>query len=137
MRRRVLETAVATLLATSMASRAVADARASSAANCHPDAVAAGTVCLDRYEASVWRVPNPTTVNARLVAKIQLGIADRGDLTAGGAISLGAADDDYAPCQDDGRGCGDLFAVSIPSVLPSASATWFQGQEACANSGKR
>jgi hypothetical protein len=26
---------------------------------CGADAVLAGTVCLDRFEASVWRVPNP------------------------------------------------------------------------------
>jgi hypothetical protein len=34
-----------------------------------------GTVCMDRYEASVWWVPNPTTTNAALVRKIQLGKA--------------------------------------------------------------
>ena len=132
-RRRILEAMLGSLLA--IAIGAAADA--SSGSDCQPDAVAAGTACLDRYEASVWRVPDPTTRNAGLVAKIRLGIANRGDLTAGGASSLGARGDDYAPCQDDGRGCGDLFAVSIPSDLPSASVTWFQAQEACGNSGKR
>ena len=28
---------------------------------CPADAVVSGTVCMDKYEASVWRVPNPTT----------------------------------------------------------------------------
>ena len=134
-RRRLHESVASVLLATSIAGGAAADA--SSTADCQNDAVAAGTVCLDRYEASVWRVPDPTTRNAGLVARIRLGIANRGDLTAGGASLLGDRDDDYAPCQDDGRGCGDLFAVSIPSVPPSAFATWFQAQEACGNSGKR
>ena len=105
---------------------------------CGPDAVVAGTVCLDRYEASVWRVPNPTTTNAMLVRKIQLGRATRADLTAGGATQLGTASDDYAPCADNGQNCAnDIYAVSLPSEIPSAFITWFQAQEACANAGKR
>jgi formylglycine-generating enzyme required for sulfatase activity len=105
---------------------------------CAPDAVLAGTVCLDRYEASVWRVPNPTTTNASLVRKIQLGRATHADLTAGDATQLGTASDDYAPCADNGQNCGnDVYAVSLPSEIPSADITWFQAQEACANAGKR
>jgi hypothetical protein len=105
---------------------------------CARDAVVAGTICLDRYEASVWRVPNPTTTNLILVRKIQLGRATLADLTAGGAAQLGTSSDDYAPCADNGQNCAnDIYAVSLPSVIPSAFNTWFQAQEACANSGKR
>jgi hypothetical protein len=105
---------------------------------CGPDAVVAGTVCLDRYEASVWRVPNPTTTNAILTTMIRLGRATRDDLTAGGATPLGTKRDDYAPCVDNGQNChDDIYAVSLPSEIPSAHITWFQAQEACANSGKR
>src|SRR5258706_4032378 len=68
---------------------------------CGPDAVVAGTVCLDRYEASVWRVPNPTTTNAGLVRKIQLGRVTQADLAAGEATPVGAALR-YAPCGQDG-----------------------------------
>jgi hypothetical protein len=135
MRRRILEAVASVLFATSLASGAAADV--SSGSDCQPDAVAAGSACLDRYEASVWHVPDPIARNAGLVARIRLGIANRGDLTAGGATLLGDRDDDYAPCQDDGASCGDLFAVSIPSVPPSAFVTWFQAQQACGNSGKR
>jgi formylglycine-generating enzyme required for sulfatase activity len=100
--------------------------------------VVAGTICLDRYEASVWRVPNPTTTNASLARKIQMGKATRADLTAGGATQLGTAGDDYAPCADNGQNCAnDIYAVSLPSEVPAAFITWFQAQEACANSGKR
>jgi hypothetical protein len=117
---------------------AMAHAAAADLPECAPDAVVAGTICLDKYEASVWRVPNPANANASVVAKILHGSANRGDLTAAGASSLGASGDDYAPCADDGQsGCGDIYAVSIPSVVPAAFATWFQAQEACANSGKR
>jgi formylglycine-generating enzyme required for sulfatase activity len=104
---------------------------------CAPDAVLAGTVCLDRYEASVWRVPNPTTTNASLVRKIQLGRATQADLAAGGATQLGVARD-YAPCTANGQNCAnDIYAVSLPSEIPSGRITWFQAQEACANAGKR
>ena len=113
-----------------------AGARASG--TCAPDAVPAGTTCLDRFEASVWRVPNPSTTNEPLVRKIQAGIATFADLTAGGATQLGKLVDDYAPCTDNGQSCADdIYAVSLPAVVPSANITWFQAQEACANSGKR
>lgn len=108
------------------------------ATTCAPDAVQAGTACLDTYEASVWRVPNPTTTNAPLVRKLQLGVATVGELTAGGATQLGLASDDYAPCRDDGQNCADdIYAASLPSQIPSSRITWFQAQAACGNAGKR
>lgn len=104
---------------------------------CGGNSVIAGTICLDSYEASVWRVPNPRTANAALVRSIQLGRVTRDDLIAGGATQLGILGDDYAPCTDDGQTCaGDIFAVSLPALLPSTHITWFQALEACANSGK-
>jgi hypothetical protein len=106
--------------------------------SCPADSVSVGTACIDKYEASVWRVPDPTTTNATLVRKIQLGRATRADLTAGGATQLGTTADDYAPCAGNGQNCAnDIYAVSLPAVIPSAFATWFQAQEACANAGKR
>jgi len=120
------------------ASTAFAAFPATPVLRCGPDAVVAGTVCLDRYEASVWRVPNPSTTNAMLVLKIQQGVATRADLVAGGARQLGTTGADYAPCAINGQNCAnDIYAVSLPSEIPSASITWFQAQEACANSGKR
>jgi formylglycine-generating enzyme required for sulfatase activity len=94
---------------------------------------------MDRYEASVWRVPNPTTVNKFLVGRIRDGKATAADLAAGGATQLGESiTDDYAPCADNGQNCAnDIFAVSLPGVLPSANIAWFQAEEACANAGKR
>jgi formylglycine-generating enzyme required for sulfatase activity len=116
---------------------AVGSIRPAPGTGCGPDAVVAGTVCLDKYEASVWRVPDPTATNAALVRKIQLGKATRADLTAGGATPLGTTVD-YVPCEDNGQNCAnDIYAVSLPSEIPSARITWFQAQEACANSGKR
>jgi formylglycine-generating enzyme required for sulfatase activity len=91
---------------------------------------------MDKYEASVWRVPNPTTV---LASRIRRGAATAADLAAGGATQLGViATDDYAPCADSGQNCAsDIYAVSLPGVMPSANLTWFQAQAACTNAGKR
>ncbi len=105
---------------------------------CPVDAVVSGPGCMDKYEASVWRVPNPTTTNKGLLAQIQQGTATTDDLTAGGATLLGMANGDYAPCADSGQNCAnDIYAVSLPGVTPSAFITWFQAQQACRNSGKR
>ena len=89
---------------------------------CGADAVLARTVCLDRYEASVWRVPNPTTTNASLVRKVQLGRATEIDLTVGGATQLGTKGDDYARCADRRVGGGLGAAHDALPVLGGASA---------------
>jgi hypothetical protein len=105
---------------------------------CAVDSVASGTVCLDKFEASVWRVPNPEGTNKRLVGKIQQGTATLADLVKGGATQLGAQGDDYAPCENNGENCAnDVFAVSLPGVKPATLITWFQAQQACSNAGKR
>jgi hypothetical protein len=105
---------------------------------CPADAVLAGTTCMDKYEASVWLVPAPTTVNATLVTDIQQGRATAVALVAGGATQLGiGATNDYAPCAVSGQNCANIFAVSLPGVPPSANITWFQAQAACKNARKR
>ena len=108
---------------------------------CAPDAVVVGAVCMDTYEASVWRIP-PTTMtgksNKGLIRKVRKGKATADDLAAGGATQLGTTGDDYAPCTDNGQTCkDDIYAVSLAGVTPSAYITWFQANVACANAGKR
>jgi formylglycine-generating enzyme required for sulfatase activity len=138
MKRMIIQMSLAVGLASSPASAAVAMLHTFRVTRCAPDAVVAGTVCMDKYEASVWRVPNPTTVNASLVRRIRRGTATRADLLAGGATQLGATGDDYAPCADNAESCIDeIYALSLPSEIPSAFITWFQAQAACANSAKR
>jgi len=137
-RYRIRQLCIAGVLVASRAGAAHAVFPASAVRRCGPDAVVAGTVCLDKYEASVWRVPNPTTTNAIVVKRIQLGTASRDELTAAGAQRLGEAFDNYLPCRDTGQGCAnDIYAVSLPSEIPSSHISWFQAQEACANAGKR
>jgi hypothetical protein len=74
--------------------------------------VKAGSVCIDRYEVSVWSTPT-------------------------GGTQYGISSDDY-PCADNGQDCkGMIYARSVPGVTPSRYITWFQAQAALANSGKR
>jgi formylglycine-generating enzyme required for sulfatase activity len=105
---------------------------------CTPDMVKSGQTCIDTYEASVWRIPNPLDADKRLVSKVKKGTATAADLTAASATQLGTASDDYAPCTDNGQNCtNDIYAVSIAGTTPAAYITWFQAQQACKNSEKR
>ena len=133
-----LKFSLAVALVMHAASAVAAGLPRSPLARCRADAVVAGTVCLDKYEASVWRVPDPTTTNAGLVRRIRLGSATRLELSAGGATQLGVRGDDRGSCRGNGQKCADdIYAVSLPSEIPAAHITWFQAQEACANAGKR
>ena len=136
--KRMIGMSLAVAVITGMASAALAGFPKTPLVKCSNDAVVSGTVCMDKYEASVWRVPSPTTLNKKLVKKIQMGKASATDLTTGGATQLGTAGDDYAPCAESGQNCADdIYAVSLPVATPSAYITWFQAQQACKNAGKR
>lgn len=110
-------------------------------AKCKTDAVKVGSVCLDKYEASVWEVPATNLAgksNAGLIKKIQNGVVKLTDLTAGNATQRGVGGTDDYPCNDNGQDCnGKIYAVSVAGVPPSANITWFQAQEACTNARKR
>jgi formylglycine-generating enzyme required for sulfatase activity len=73
--------------------------------------VKVGSVCIDKYEASVWSSPT-------------------------GGTQFGATSDNY-PCSDNGQNCTNIYARSVAGVKPSAFITYFQAQQALANSGKR
>jgi len=70
--------------------------------------VRAGSVCIDKYENSIWT------------------------RKTGGTRITGAI-----PCNANGQDCDNIFARSVKGVPPRASITWFQAQQALANSGKR
>ena len=113
-------------------------APAAEAGSCPPDAVASGTICIDKFEASVWGIP-PT--KGALIKKIRLGTVTLADLTAPGSgavqhtdMSTAAA---IAVCPSTGNGCKDAYAVSIAGVTPSGSITWFQAVATARNAGKR
>jgi len=108
---------------------------------CPPDSVKSGTTCMDKYEALVLRIPPANSAgksNASLINKVKTGTVTREILDATRPTWLGwMGFDDYAPCNDNGSNCTDVFAVSMPRLFPSKQITWFQAQQACKNSGKR
>jgi len=106
------------------------------AAECPDDSVASGTVCIDKYEASIWNVPPEEKA---LIRKIQEGSVELADLGDAGAVQLGLAAGDLAAagCPVTGNGCVNVYAVSIPGVTPSGLNTWFQAAAAARNSLKR
>jgi Sulfatase-modifying factor enzyme 1 len=87
-------------------------ASAYAASACPSDMVKVGPTCIDRYEDSVWSKPN-------------------------GGTQYGVSSADY-PCNANGNDCkGRIYARSVPGVTPSRDITWFQAEQALANSGKR
>ena len=107
---------------------------------CPPDSVQSGDTCMDKYEASVWEIPN-VPANKSLIGRVKAGRATLATLTsptaiADGVVQRGVSSDDY-PCDDDGNDCTTIYAVSIPGVTPSRFNTWFQAAAAARNAGKR
>jgi hypothetical protein len=113
---------------------------------CAADAVKVGNVCVDKYEASVWQI---APSNTGLVKLVQKGKATLADLTAGGATQLSPspgcapaypggfpADGNWTAVLGSDPPSPGVYAVSIPSVPPSACTTWFQASQACVLSGK-
>jgi hypothetical protein len=70
--------------------------------------VKVGSLCVDKYEASLWTSPT------------------------GGTQITGEV-----PCSVYGQDCTNIFARSVAGVAPRGTVTYFQAQEALANSGKR
>ena len=105
---------------------------------CPPDSVKVGTVCVDKYEGSVWQIPASQTT---LVKLVQAGKATLADLTAGGATELGCVPGSQTPYPAtfpvNGNWTEPVYAASVPGVLPSTCISWFQAEQACALSNKR
>jgi formylglycine-generating enzyme required for sulfatase activity len=70
--------------------------------------VKVGSVCVDKYENSIWDAP-----------------------TGGNQIT------GTIPCNANGQDCTNIYARSVAGVEPRAQISWFQAQQALANSGKR
>ena len=83
------------------------------AGSCPDDMVAAGSICVDKYEASL--------VDA-----------------AGAPATSTTCNADGSDCAADAGGVNPaIFAQSVTGVLPADSVSWFQAAVACANVGKR
>src|SRR6266542_258439 len=102
------------------------------AANCPNGMVQSGPTCVDKYEASMWKI-----TNERCIKQLQDG--QEVDPRACGAIQVGIGGIDYtdAQCKFNGGGCMNIFAMSLAGVIPARSANYFVAAAACRNSGKR
>jgi hypothetical protein len=102
-------------------------------AQCPTGMVASGVTCVDKYEASLWKFSDPTCV--RLIRE---GI-DLPRHCMDGATQVGINGVDYtdAQCQFNGAGCTNIFALSLPGVIPARSINYFIAAAACRNSRKR
>jgi hypothetical protein len=107
---------------------------------CPRDSVQVGPTCLDKYEASLWKIAPPLTqAGSATIRKIRAGTVTMTDLMAVGAVQLGRTAGDLVAsgCPDTGNGCVNVYAVSIPGAEPARFTTWFQAAAAARNSFKR
>jgi formylglycine-generating enzyme required for sulfatase activity len=104
---------------------------------CPNDSVKVGTVCVDKYEGSVWQVPAQAT---SLLKRIQSGKAELDDLVSAGAtqVSPGPGCAPFpATFPQNGNWTVPLYAVSVAGVPPTTCVSWLQAEQACALVGKR
>jgi hypothetical protein len=119
---------------------------------CPPDSVPVGPACMDKYEASVWLVPDATTANRGVVKKILKGTIQLEELEAVGAIQFGVTGPPlelanlglhmgptgaWAPLPGSRPPSPGIYAVSVAGAFPTSFASWFQMEQACALAGKR
>ena len=109
------------------------------APKCAPDAVPVGPICVDKYEASVWTVPQgaKTKGGKSLVSAIKAGTVKLSDLQAAAATHYECLAENVEGFPGNGNGTANVYAVSVPGVKPSGCVTWFQAEIACRVSGKR
>lgn len=100
---------------------------------CPDGMVQSGSTCVDKYEASLWRITDEQC------AKLLREDKSLTPACLAGAVQLGISGVDYvdAQCQFNGAGCKNIYALSLPDVTPARSINYFIGAAACRNSGKR
>jgi formylglycine-generating enzyme required for sulfatase activity len=92
-----------------------------------------GSTCIDRFEASVWKVTDSYCI--RLIKEGRE--LPPPCLAASVQVGINGVDYTDAACKFNGGGCKNIFALSIPGVIPARSINYFIAAAACRNSGKR
>ena len=102
-------------------------------AQCPSGMVVSGSTCVDKYEASVWKI-----TNRHCISLVKQGKKLPPQCLAG-AVQVGINGVDYtdAQCLFNGGGCKNIFALSLPGVIPARSINYFIAAAACRNSRKR
>ncbi len=109
--------------ATDIGTNATDIAALQAASTCPSDMVASGTLCVDKYEASVWDAATGGTQISGAGNAIYNACSDTGDA---GSAGNGVATD-----------CTNIYARSVTGVKPAYDITQYQAAMACANVGKR
>jgi len=106
---------------------------------CPLDSLQVGTVCVDRFEASVWEIPANQTA---LLDALRGGEAALVDLVSGGATQWSPASS--PTCSGfpstfpfNGNWSAPLYAASVEGAYPTNCISWFQAEQACRLAGKR
>jgi hypothetical protein len=102
-------------------------------AQCPGSMVENGSTCIDRFEASLWKV---TDINCIRLIREGRELPPP-CLAASVQVGINGVDYTDAECKFNGGGCKNVFALSIPGVIPARSINYFIAAAACRNSGKR
>ena len=102
-------------------------------ASCPEGMVESGPACIDRFEASLWKVTDDSCI--RLIRQGR----NLPPHCLAQAVQVGINGVDYtdSQCQFNGGGCKNIFALSLGGVIPARSINYFIAAAACRNSGKR
>lgn len=99
-----------------------------------------GSLCVDKYKASAWSIPE---ANQSLIDLVKQGLATLDDLVAGGATQHGCTTDGFGLAAypqgfpTSGKWTTPVYSVSVAGAWPSTCTSWFQAQQACHLVGKR
>lgn len=108
-------------------------APSSAVAQCPAGMVQSGPTCVDRFEASLWKV----TDNFCITLIGQGRELPPHCLQQSVQVGINGVDYTDAQCHFNGGGCKNIFALSLPGVIPARSINYFIAAAACRNSGKR
>jgi len=100
-------------------------------AQCPANMVESGATCVDKYEASLWKVTDQRCINA-----LKKGKPPSPQCLAL-AVQVNGTNYVDGQCSFNGGGCTNVFAFSLPGVVPAHAANYFIAAAACRNSGKR
>jgi hypothetical protein len=100
-------------------------------AACPVGMVESGSTCMDQYEASIW-----TNFSPHCIQLIKQGVS-LPKFCTDPAIEVAIDGSPPIPCDLNGGGCKNIFALSVPNVIPATQVNYFIAAAACRNSGKR
>lgn len=108
--------------------------------SCPADSVISGSLCVDKYEASLWDIPPAATT---VIQHVKDGTATLAELTGAGATQVGCTGAPYSHAAIPGTFPANgayifpIYAASLPGILPSACVSAYQSIAACELSTKK